>query len=150
MDILYGEKFDIHSLSDLLVIMSGDSSNIDLLEEIIVNLLARKKSQGKDIQVCRDELKKIRTETVVDFIDIGSEFNDNDIDDTLDTIEKNGRKIEKILKKNNVSLLNVLVEVSKKQFQYSDERWFILPNKYSFTVLIAYIEGETHNTETFF
>ncbi len=154
MDILYGEKFDIHSLSDLMVIMSSDPDDIDILEQAIEGLLIDKRTTRKDILACQRILHKIKAkaivESIVDDIDDPQGIDNGNVDMVLEAIEENSRKIEKILKRNNITLFDVLVEVSKRKLQNSDERWFTLPNKYGFTVLIAYIEGKTHNTETFF
>ena len=152
MDILYGKKFDIHSLSDLAVIMSGDSEDFDIFEQAVVSLLKKKETKDKDFQGCKRIIQKIRIEAIVEFIVDESDYevDNGDMDEILSTIENNSTKIEKILKRNNITLFDVLVEVSRRKIQNSDERWFILPSRHGFTVLIAYIDGTAHNTEIFF
>lgn len=152
MNILYGEKFDIYSLSDIAVIMSSDLDNFNIFEQAVMSLLKKKEIKNKDFQSCKRIIQKIRAEAIVEFIVEGSDYevDNGDMDEILSMIEDNSTEIEKILKNNDITLFDVLIDIATRKFQHSDERWFILPNKYGFTVLIMYMEGEAHNTETFF
>lgn len=134
--LLYGEKFDIESYADLIAIMAIDDEIFSLLEQATINLLISKRTNKGDISTLKSIMKKIKVNAVRNLLyDIDNENTDT----ALELIKQEGERVETILKRAKIRLFEVLLEVSRKMFMFTNERWFIMQAEKKFTVYLVYI-----------
>lgn len=134
--LLYGEKFDIESFADLLAMMAIDEESFSLLEQTTINLLISKRTNKGDILTLKSIMQKIKVNAVRNLLyDIDNENTDT----ALELIKQEGERVETILKRAKIGLFEVLLEVSRKMFMFTNERWFIMQVEKKFTVYLVYI-----------
>lgn len=123
--------------ADLIVIMAIDDEIFSLLEQATINLLISKRTNKGDISTLKSIMKKIKVNAVRNLLyDIDNENTDT----ALELIKQEGERVETILKRAKIRLFEVLLEVSRKMFMFTNERWFIMQVEKKFTVYLVYIE----------
>lgn len=145
--LLYGEKFDIESFADLIVIMAVDEEIFNLLERAILNLLIQRKVDRMYILEFQNIMQKIKVDAMKNLID---EVDGENIDTALKIIDNEAEKMDIVFNRANIGLFDILLEISKNMFMFTSERWFIMQSDKMFVVLMAYVncrKGETTEHE---